>query len=396
MSEENEGLEPSSAIEQDDFLNMSDDDFMGYSEPDAADEPEQSEGEGEQLDGEDSTEEELYGNGEEASDGDSGDEETTEASSTGDDPFNPEEDSNGEDESDGEGGTEAGDESGEPADQSTEQDGLDFKAKYEELLAPFKANGKDIKVDNAEDLRRLAQMGVGYNAKMAALKPVRKIAKMLENEGLLDEAKISFLIDLSKNNPDAINKLVKESGINPLDINTESTDGYTPETYTVDDRQLDLDEALADLKQSPTFKDTLDVVSNKWDEASRRVLVDNPQALKDIDSHMQSGVYEQVMTVVDRERLMGRLPSGVSDLQAYEYVGKQMEAQGSFGQAQTQAPIANASTKQPNPKPKDVQRNVRRRAAGATSSKPATQKAQPESYLNLSDSEFEKLMPKYM
>lgn len=359
MDKLDEGLEPSSAEEQDDMLSMSDDDFLNMAFPD--DEPEVAE---EAPASEESTE------GEE--DENVLTEETSHEETEEEEIFEEEmEQENTEDE-------------------ETTLD-VNYEDKYKELLAPFKANGKEITVDNPEDLRRLAQMGVGFNAKMTALKPVRKVAKMLENEGLLEESKISYLIDLSKGNPDAINKLIKESGVNPLDIDTESVEDYKPETYTVDDKQLEFDEALIDLKQSPTVQKTLDVVSTKWDEASRRKLYDKPSDINVIDAQIQSGIFDQVMAEVDKAKILGRIPSHVSDIEAYNYIGEQMNAAGAFNKA---TPTTTSPVK-PKGTTKSVQRNSRKRAA-ASRSKPTKQQQEPDNILDLSDEEFERLMPNYL
>src|SRR5690606_38757650 len=95
---------------------------------------------------------------------------------------------------------------------------VDHKAIVDKLFAPFKANGKEMVVDNVDDAVALMQMGANYNKKMAALKPNLKLLKLLENNNLLSEEKIGFLIDLDKKNPAAIGKLLKDSGIDPLDV----------------------------------------------------------------------------------------------------------------------------------------------------------------------------------
>jgi len=96
-----------------------------------------------------------------------------------------------------------------PAEASAE----DF---MKEITAPFRANGKDMQIDSVEDVRKLMQMGANYNKKMAAIKPNLKFIKMLENNDLLNEESISYLIDLQKKDPAAIKKLLKDSGTNPL------------------------------------------------------------------------------------------------------------------------------------------------------------------------------------
>ena len=370
MSELNEGLEPSSAIEQNDFLNMSDDDIlnMPFPSPEAHDEApaEEVEAEGEELneEEEDSLEE---GADLEEEDSDELPEDIFEDSEENEEEETPKEE------------------------EEEVEESSDYKTKYDELLAPLRANGKDVNVKTPDDLRRLAQMGIGFNAKMAEIKPLRKIGKMLENAGLLEESKINYLIDLSKNNPDAINKLVKESGINPLDIQPEISDGYKPNTYTVDDSQLDLDEALTDLEQSPSGQKVIDAVNNKWDRASQEILVKNPNMMRDLQGHMDNGIYDRVVAEVENERVLGRIPAGVSMLEAYNHIGNQMNAAGAFNAPSTPSQKTNVAGK-----PKDTKRKTRRKAAASTRSKP-TSNTVPQDILNMSDEDFEKnLMSKYI
>jgi hypothetical protein len=364
------------AFEQDDqpnYMNMSDEDMMNMSFPS------ESEGTEEALADEGSHEDEAeYGQEDQPIDESELDEELE----------NDEQEDEAPQESD-ESEDDADEEATEELDKSSDE--IDYKAKYEELMAPFRANGKDIKVETPEDLLRLAKMGVGFNARMTALKPIRKVAKMLENAGLMDEEKISYLIDLSNHNPDAINKLIKQSGINPLDIDTESTDGYKPNTYTVDDRQLDFDEALIDLKQSPTLQATLDVVSNKWDEASRRKLYDTPREIQKLDSQIQAGIFDKIMERVENEKILGRIPSSVSDIEAYNFIGNKMNEEGAFN-----TPASSTSPKTPVKPKVNAQLNSRKRAAATTRSKPTKQQSIPANVLSLDDAEFEKLMPNYI
>ncbi len=147
-------------------------------------------------------------------------------------------------------------------DKNTQQAAaVDKSAEYDRLLAPFKANGRDIKVENVDEAIRLMQMGANYNRKMAALKPNLAIMKTLENNGLLDPVKINFLIDLEKKNPEAISKLIKESGIDPLDISVEKADGYKPGNHSANENQVELDNVLDDIQHSPKYAETLDLVS---------------------------------------------------------------------------------------------------------------------------------------
>lgn len=277
---------------------------------------------------------------------------------------------------------------------------VDFESEYKRLLTPFKANGREIAVNNVDDAIALMQMGANYNKKMAALKPNLKLMKMLENNQLLNEEKLSYLIDLSNKNPDAINKLVKESGIDPMDLDAEKAGAYKQSTYTVDDREIELDTVLDDLQGTPSYNRTLEIVSTKWDGASKQVIAGQPQLLKVINDHVESGIYDIISKAIESERVFGRL-NGLSDIEAYRQVGDVIQAQGGFnhiGQGSSPAngqPNAKGQVVTPKPsKADDDKLKDKRRAASST--KPAAPSAGSKDFnpLALSDEEFSKLVNK--
>lgn len=266
----------------------------------------------------------------------------------------------------------------------------DYKAEYEKILAPFSANGKQMQVQSAEEAITLMQMGANYNKKMAALKPNLKLLKLLENNGLLSEEKLSFLIDLDKKNPDAISKLVKDSGLDPLEMDVSKSE-YKPKTYTVDDRELELDAVLEKIQDTPTFQKTLDVVSNKWDGPSKQIVAANPQLIEIINNHMQSGVYDLISTEVERARMLGRL-NGMSDIDAYRHVGDAMHNRGAFNTPAKSA--AKPAERQPiTPKPKADDAAVRAKKLAASTPKAAAPVKNDQDFnpLALSDEDFAKI-----
>jgi hypothetical protein len=278
------------------------------------------------------------------------------------------------------------------ADKPTEE--VDYKAAYERLMAPFKANGKELQVQSVEDAISLMQMGANYNKKMAALKPNLKMLKLLENNGLLNEEKISFLIDVEKKNPAAISKLVKDSGLDPLDMDVTKDSDYQAKTYTVDDRELELDQVLEEIRETPAFNKTIEVISNKFDGKSKQVVADNPQLLKVINDHIERGIYDQISTEVERERMLGRL-NGLSDLEAYRQVGDAIQARGGFAQlnAQRQQAPTPQRVAAPAPKAEDPRIVERKRAASPTKAAPSVTAPKADfNPLALSDDEFSKLV----
>lgn len=277
--------------------------------------------------------------------------------------------------------------------KSPQESSVDYKAEYEKVFAPFKANGKDFNVKSAEDAIALMQMGANYNKKMAALKPNLQLMKLLEKNGLLDESKLSYLIDLDKKNPDAINKLVKDSGIDPMDLDADKASGYKPNTYTVDEKEIELDTVLEDISSTSTYARTLDVVGNKWDGASKRTVAESPQILKLINDHMSSGVYDLISEELERERTFGRL-NGLSDIEAYKQVGDAIQARKGFDHLFNNKGNQTNSPQVVTPKAKaEDDGKLRDKKRAASSTKPIAATSVPKDFnpLALSDEEFSKM-----
>lgn len=284
-----------------------------------------------------------------------------------------------------------------------ESTAIDYKAEYEKLTGSFKANGKDMQVGNVDEALTMMKMGANYVKKMTALKPSLKVLKMLETNGLLDEDRLNFLIDIHKNDPAAINKLIADSKIDPLDLSSDKADSYKPGNHSVSDSEMALDEVLQELQGSEHLPRTLELVSRVWDKASKDHIIDQPQIMKVIEGHMSSGIYDIISTRVERERILGRL-NNVSDLEAYRQVGDAINAEGGFNhlnpavktatQVQSQ-PAAGTVIKAPVPKVDAAKLNEQRRAAGVTKAggQGKTVYAADFNPLALSDEDFAKIAP---
>lgn len=272
---------------------------------------------------------------------------------------------------------------------------VDYKATHDKIFAPFKANGKEIQIKSVDDAIALMQMGANYNKKMAALKPNLALMKLLEKNNLLDEGKLSFLIDLDKKNPEAISKLVKDSGIDPLDLDAEKASGYKPNTYTVDQTEIELDSVIEDIKTSDSYHRTIDLVGNKWDAASRKVVAEHPQILKMINQHIESGVYDIISAEVEREKLFGRL-DGLSDIAAYKQIGDAIAAKGGFNHLSPQGKPTPPAVTKPAPKVNqeaiDKLKDQKRAASSTKAAAPGASKTSKEfNPFAMSDEEFAKV-----
>ena len=272
---------------------------------------------------------------------------------------------------------------------NTKTSEIDYKAEYERLTSPFKANGVDIKVENIDEAISLMQMGANYHKKMASLKPALKVVRLLEKNNLLDETQLSYLIDLHKKDPEAITKLVKESGIDPVDIDINQDTKYSPKTPLVSDTEMQLDTILDSIKDTPQFTRTIQTITKEWDDASRNVIASNPHIIAIINEQVHNGIFDKVNTELQRQRSFGRL-TDVSDLVAYKQVGDYLHNQGLLLPKKDEVITPNKDER----KADDEKRDKLRKAASTPPAK-KTPNAQPinKSLLSLSDEEFLKLPP---
>lgn len=267
-----------------------------------------------------------------------------------------------------------------------------YEELYKKIMSPLKANGKIIDLKSPEEAIQLMQMGANYTKKMQAIQPYRKMLLMLENNGLLDEGKLSYLIDLDKKNPDAIKKLVKDAGIDPLQIDTQEDTTYRLGNHRVSDEEAVFVSALDDLKSTQEGTQTLQAL-NSWDQASKEVLWKNPDLMHTIHQQRSNGIYDLIATEVERQRTLGTIPSHVPFINAYKAVGDHMNAQGAFAhlaqrQATKEVDKTPVATRVVQPKP--VVKNGDKVSAAAPS-RSSQKKAEPIiNPLSMSDEEFEK------
>lgn len=349
--------------------DLSDEEFMQIQEPEVDETVEEPEEEPE-VESQDAEPEASDDSEEEDTEESSDDSEDESESEPATDPY------------EGQGETDTTTEASEEKDPGTAD--IDYQTEYEKLLEPFKAAKREVRVSNIDEARRLMQKGVDYSRKMAEMKPQRQIIKTLEQNDLLDPDKINFVIDMVSNkNPDAIKKFLKDNDIDPYDLPDEDNADYKPANRIVGEQEMELETVLEEIQHTEQFERTSSEISNKWDKESKEVLMKHPGILRLINDHMGAGIYDQIMNVVEQERIFGRL-DGMSDLAAYKAVGDAINEKGGFKPFQSQGTSAdNTSQGSGSRSAKADQLRNRKRAASPT--KGAVSKSKPPSKNFLQD-----------
>lgn len=268
---------------------------------------------------------------------------------------------------------------------------INYEEQYNRLMAPFKANGKMITLNSPEELIQLAQMGANYTRKMQDIQPHRKVLQMLQNNGLLDEGKLSFLIDLDKKDPEAIKKLIKDTGIDPLDIDTSVEPAYKEGNHRISDEDVAFTTALEDIKSTPNGIETIQVI-NQWDHASKDLLWKSPDLMAVIHSQRDNGIYDRIATEIDRRKTLGIIPATVPFIQAYRVVGDELNNQGKFNDLVKPIPKNNQPIATRVVTPKPTVTNGTKASAASTTRSVTTSAKQLVNPLAMSDEDFLKQM----
>jgi hypothetical protein len=286
----------------------------------------------------------------------------------------------------------------EKPDPKTTPEAPDYEGFYKQIMTPFKANGRTIEPKSPEEAIRLMQMGANYGRKIQDMQPHLKTLRMLEKNNLVDPDRLSFLIEVNNKNPEAIKKIIKESGIDPLDLNTEDNVGYNPVNHAVSDAEVAFHEAVSEIEAQPTGNETLKLINQTWDPKSKSVLWESPQLLGIIQSQRDNGIYDQIVAEMERQKTFGTIPMNAPFLEAYKTAGDALAASNAFKapaeQTQTTtvtsapvvAPAQVIATRTETPKP--VVANNDKASAASPSPSTARKAATFINPLNMADDEF--------
>lgn len=257
-------------------------------------------------------------------------------------------------------------------------DTIDYKAVYEALFKPFKANGKEITPRTVEDIISLMQMGANYTKKMQLLAPMKKAMESL-NKAEIDEENLNFLIDVHKGDKEAIKKLLKQHNIDPIDLDLEATN-YKPNQNIVSDSEVEFADTMRDIKNSlPKIQD---IMNNQWDAKSRSQLLSDPTLLRALHEEIEMGRFDEVQSRLEQERMFGRY-KGIPDIQAYiDIVTKMVTESNSKVEQKKEESVTNTDPRVLN-KTKAAPVRTKPRNQGTTMT--------VKDLYSMSDDEFEKL-----
>ena len=256
---------------------------------------------------------------------------------------------------------------------------VDYKSIYEQVFKPFKANGKEITPKSVEDIISLMQMGANYTKKMQLMAPMKKVVQSLDN-AKIDEQELNFLIDVSKGDKEAIKQLLIKHKIDPLEIDLDDDNTYSPRNNIASDEDVEFNDTLMDIHDSlPRIQE---ILNNTWDDNSKKAILKDPRLMRALHEEVQMGRFDEVQKRLEAEKTFGRY-KGISDVNAYIDLVSKMEQERMKTKTQPETLTRTESTKKIPDKSKAAP------TKGKTSKSSSSLTA--KDLLSMSDDEFNKL-----
>ena len=285
--------------------------------------------------------------------------------------------------------------------EKSEEDINDEIAQKEQQELVFKANGREFKFTQDEMLEQFPKIfgqAMDYTKKTQAMKPWRKTIDAIE-QAKLGHEDINLMIDVMKGNKEAIAEVLKRTGVDSLEIDTENSK-YTPNDYGRDDKALAIKDIVEEISVDKEYEITHRVLSKEWDEKSFREMTEDPDLIRLLHVDVKTGMFDKVQPIADKIKVFDR--GSKSDLEYYrlasiELAQQQQEANRAAYEAERQKQEREARlarqveidrVKKTQERQKEVAvKAVERKAATPTTRKVPTSKV--VDYLDNSDEAFE-------
>lgn len=228
----------------------------------------------------------------------------------------------------------------EDAEEQTDED--DTEAEKEEQPAPddevlsFRANGQDYSFtvkEMKEQFGKVFGQAMDYTKKMQQMKPKRQMLDALESANMSQED-LNLMIDALKGNKDALATVMKRTGVDALDLDTEEAKSYVPKDYGRNETELAIRDVIDEISVDKEYAITHNVLEKQWDDKSRDEFVADPNLIRLLHLDVKNGMFDIVNPIAQKMKVYdgGKL----SDLDYYKMAAREYFNQ----QAQEESKVA--------------------------------------------------------
>ena len=154
------------------------------------------------------------------------------------------------------------------------------------------------------DLIRAQQMLHGYSDKMKVFKEYKPFLKALEERKLTTDAdKFNLAMSIVDGDPEAIKKVLKEKGIDPLELDLEDIK-YTEKNTLPSQAQMLIEDTYEQAENLGVGDKFTKVINKDWDIKSLQELVTNNAVRADLLQHLSDGTYDIVSNEIKKMELL--------------------------------------------------------------------------------------------
>ena len=171
----------------------------------------------------------------------------------------------------------------------------------------FKANGKEYEMTDDEmksQFPKIFGQAMDYTKKTQAMKPWRQTIDAIESAKLSHED-VSLMIDVLRGDKQAIAEVIKRTGTDALDIDTENSK-YTPKSYGRDETALAIKDVIDEISADKEYDITHKILSKEWDDKSFAEFTKDPELIRQLHVDVKSGMYNQVQPIAEKLKVFDR------------------------------------------------------------------------------------------
>lgn len=171
----------------------------------------------------------------------------------------------------------------------------------------FKANGKEYEMTDDEmksQFPKIFGQAMDYTKKTQAMKPWRQTIDAIESAKLSHED-VSLMIDVLRGDKQAIAEVIKRTGTDALDIDTENSK-YTPKSYGRDETALAIKDVIDEISVDKEYDITHKILSKEWDDKSFAEFTKDPDLIRQLHVDVKSGMYNQVQPIAEKLKVFDR------------------------------------------------------------------------------------------
>jgi len=233
-----------------------------------------------------------------------------------------------------------------------------------------------VEVKDTDELQAITKTALKGDKRYKQYKDDIAVLEGIKEEGLSTED-LYLLVEAKKGNKQALAKLLKDSGVDPLDLdNDEDVENYKPSEYKVDPNYVETKAIISELQKDETVYNQFEnLLMKDFDDEARRKAFNDPSMLEFIGETVKAGIFEQLAPKYMKNKLLGKGNALEAYIAAYDEFAKEAASKVQKATSKVQTDSKAKATK--------------RKKASEGSRKKVSTKPKTKSVDDMTDTEFE-------